>query len=117
MAASVLALLLWMFCAAFGVVFLLLRLRHRLRMRRGKTIGFYPSAAALGNALHTLQITAVPQIKYVMQEKEDEHAEDADSGDSDDEAAMRNHILRQAKRIRRGEQIGDLTAIRPRNRP
>jgi hypothetical protein len=114
MFASFLALLLCMFFAAWGAVFLLLRLRYRLRMRRGQTLGFYPSAAALGNALHTLQITAVPQIKHVMEEKEDEHAEDADSGESDDEAAMRKHILRQAKRIRRGEHVGIITAIRPR---
>jgi hypothetical protein len=116
MVASVLALLFWMCCVAFGVVFLLLRLRYRSRMRRGKRPGFYPGVGALGNALHTLQITAVPQIKYVMEEKEDDHAEDADSGDSEDEATMRKHILRQAKRIRRGQHIGALTAIRPRNR-
>ncbi len=114
MAASVLALLFWMLCAAFGAVFLLLRLRYRWRVRRGKPSGFYPSTAALGNALHTIQITAVPQIEYVMQEKEDDHAEDAESGDPDDEAAMREHILQQAKRIRRGEHTGNITAIRPR---
>lgn len=114
MVANFLALLLCVFCAAYGAVFLLLRLRQRVRVSRGKTPGFYPSAGALGNALHTLQITAVPQIEYVMQEKEDDHAEDAESGDPDDEAAMREHILQQAKRIRRGEHTGNITAIRPR---
>jgi hypothetical protein len=115
MAAGFLAVLLWLLFAGVGAAFFYQRRRYRSRRRRGKArLGFYPSAAALGNALHTLQITAVPQIEHVMREKLEEPAEDDDSGDSEEDALR--HLLRQAARLRRGERLDRLTAIWSRER-
>lgn len=76
-----LVILMFMAVALFGWVFLLLRVRHRMRVRKGHPGGFYPSTVALGNALHTLQGMAVPQIQHVMQKKLAEPAEDAANGE------------------------------------
>jgi hypothetical protein len=111
MAAGLLAVLFSMLLVTFAAIFAGMRLRYRLRMRRGHMRpGFYPELAALGNALHRLQITAVPQIAHVMQELE-EVEDEIESGDADEEAAARNHILEQAKRLRRGERIDRITAL------
>ncbi|QEE27346.1 hypothetical protein FTW19_04550 [Terriglobus albidus] len=94
-----------------AVVFLCLffyrRFRYRWNKRRGKSRwGFYPSTAAVGNALQELQTMAQPQVQYVLEEKLDEPAEDDDEAGPDDPTA---HLRKQAKRIRRGERIERLT--------
>jgi hypothetical protein len=50
--------------------------------------------AALGNALQSLQVILEPQVKYVVQEMLDEHAEIDDEAGPKDPTA---HLLRQAK--------------------
>jgi hypothetical protein len=82
------------------------RVRWRLRRRLGKKhLGFYPSSASLGNALHTLQAIAEPRVAYVLEEKLDEHE------DEDDEGGPKNpteHLKRQLRRIRNGEEVDRL---------
>jgi hypothetical protein len=94
----------------FGCVYWWQRRVDRRRRRRGKgKLRIYSSAALLGNALHSLQSIAEPQVRHVVAEELKEEAEDEDVGGPEDPTA---HLLRQARRIRRGEDVGRLTAIR-----
>ena len=87
------------------------RFRWHLRKRLGKKrLGFYPTSASLGNALQTLQIFAEPRVEHVLEEKLDEDVDDDEAGGSDDPA---EHLQRQAARIRKGKQLGHLTARIP----
>lgn len=88
----------------FGSIFCLTRLRARMRGR-----GFYPSTTELGNALHQLQRIAQPQVRYVLEEKLDEHEDEDDEAGPDDPAA---HLKRQLRRIRNGEEVERLTIFR-----
>lgn len=81
--------------------------RRRKRMGR-RRLGFYPSGASLGNALHQLQVIAQPQVEHVVAEKLNEEAAEDDAGGPDDPI---RHLHRQAARIRRGETVGQLTAL------
>jgi hypothetical protein len=94
----------------FGCVFFARRYLWRKRGRAGTLRrGFYPQAAMLGNALHHLQALAEPQVKYVVQEKLDDHEEE------DDEAGPKDptrHLKRQLRRIRDGEEIDRLVVFR-----
>ena len=98
---------LWAMLVIFGVVFVVLRLVWRLRGR----VGFYPSGAALGNALQRLQVMAQPEVRYVIREKESEDVDEEDSGDPDPPRDPIAHLHRQARRIRRGEEVDRITAL------
>lgn len=98
---QILAIGLYGFVCVFSIVFAWQRLRWR-RTRRG----FRPSGAMLGNALQQLQTIAEPLAQYVIEEKEDEEADDDEAGGPDDPV---RHLHRQARKIRRGEMVGDLT--------
>lgn len=98
---QILAIGLYGFVCVFSIVFAWQRLRWR-RTRRG----FRPSGAMLGNALQQLQVIAEPRMQYVIEEKEDEEAEDEEAGGPDDPV---RHLHRQARKIRRGERVGELT--------
>lgn len=92
--------------------FLFQRLRWRRRRRLGKqNPGFYPTSTSLGNALHELQSIAEPPAKYVIAEILDEE-EEAEADESGSLVNPKAHLLRQAARIRRGERVERLTAIR-----
>ncbi len=84
----------------------------RLKKRTGKgRPGFYPSGAALGNALQAIQVLAQPHVKYVIEEKLEEPT------DADDESGPLHptaHLMRQARRIRNGDQVECLTTLLPR---
>jgi hypothetical protein len=86
---------------AFGVLFWV----QRMGRRRGKRFGFYPSSAALGNALQALQVFTRPSIQHVIEEKLAEEAQDDDAGE---EELMLRELERQLRRIRRGEEVGRL---------
>jgi hypothetical protein len=95
-----------------GVVFCVRRFLWRRRKRLGKrNPGFFPTLTSAGNALQTLQvqIMAQPQAQYVLEEKQDDEAEDDDEGEPSD---PEKHLHRQLRRIRRGEKIERLTAMR-----
>ena len=93
----------------FGCIFFLQRLRWKRNERKGRRRGFYPSSAALGNALHTLQAIPEPLVKYVVAEKLDEHEDEEDESGPKDPTA---HLKRQLRRIRNGEEIDRLVILR-----
>jgi hypothetical protein len=104
---------LYLFCIFIASAFVFQRLRWRYRKQRGKKdLGFYPSSTSLGNALHQLQSIAEPPVKHVIVETMDE--DDPDEQNSGDQNDPRRHLLKQAARIRRGEQLERLTARVPR---
>ncbi|MDE1176809.1 MAG: hypothetical protein PW789_09395 [Edaphobacter sp.] len=88
----------------FAIVFITQRIRWRISGR-----GFRPRGAMLGNALHQLQTIAEPRMQYVIEEKLDEDSEDEESGGPDDPI---RHLHRQARKIKRGETVDRLTALR-----
>ena len=93
-----------------GVLFVQ-RALWRWKKRTGKgMLGFCPSAAALGNALQVIQVIAQPHVKYVIEEKLEEPSDaDDESGRLDPTA----HLMRQARRIRNGEELEYLTTLLP----
>jgi hypothetical protein len=94
------------------IVFCWKRFRWRRRKRLGKrNPGFFPTFTSAGNALQTLQvqIMAQPQVQFVLEEKLDGEAEDEDEGEPAD---PEKHLHRQLRRIRRGERVERLTALR-----
>ena len=92
------------FCAFFGQ-----RALTRLRKRKGRlNPGFFPTGTSLGNALHQLQSIVDPEVLYSIQQQLHEADEDEDADSSSD---PQKHLLRQASRIRRGTQVGPITAI------
>ena len=97
------------FALSMGVVWLQ-RALWRWRNRRNKNRGRYRGGAALGNALQALQAITQPHVKHVIEARLDETTEEDDDGEPKDPTA---HLLRQAKRIRKGEDIGQLTALLP----
>jgi len=65
---------------------------------------------ALGNALQNLQVFVQPRAEHVIADVLEQPAQD------DDEAAPKDpraHLLRQARRIQRGETVDKLTARLP----
>lgn len=74
--------------------------------RLGRTsLGYYPSAFALGMALQIFQAYYRPTTDYVVAVKLVEDAEDDDEGDPE---TPTRHMNRQLRRIRRGEPIDTL---------
>jgi hypothetical protein len=95
----------------WGCIVWVRRVLWRSRKKTGKSkLGFYPSGASIGNALQVLQAIAEPQVQHVMEERLEEPAEDDDEAGPKDPTA---HLLRQARRIRKGEDVR-LTALLPR---
>lgn len=94
----------------FGCIFFLQRLRWKRNGRKGTLRrGFYPSSAALGNALHNLQTIPQPHMKYVVAEKLEEHEDEEDETGPKDPTA---HLKRQLRRIQNGEEIDELVILR-----
>jgi len=86
------------------------RFRWRRRKRLGKKrLGFYPSSAAMGNALQSLQVFAQPQVDHILEEKLEEKAEEDESGGPDDPV---RHLHRQARKIRQGKMSERLTVLK-----
>jgi len=98
-----LGLILW----AFWWVFVGLRCLAWLRGGRG----FRPGSTSLGNALQTLQVYVEPRVQHVLQERLEEEAEEDLDGDLDHPVDPKAHLRRQAERIRRGEEVGRITAL------
>ena len=78
--------------------------KHKNR-RRETGSSFCPSSCALGTALLFAQIFYRPTVTYVLEAKLDEDIEQDDQGDPETATKQLN---RQLKRIRRGEEVGDL---------
>jgi hypothetical protein len=95
----------YLFSTFIASAFFFQCLRGKRRLRLGRHLGFYPSSASMGNALHQLQTIAQPQAEHAVVEILNEEADEDDAGDPEDSAA---HFRRQTARIRRGENIDRL---------
>ena len=83
---------------------------RRAAWRRGrrlgrKTLGYYPSAIALGMVLQFVEVFYRPSVDCVLETKQDEAAEEDDEADPETAA---KELSRQLKRIRRGETVETL---------
>ena len=100
------AIFLMAFFALVVIIFFLQRLRCKIRKLLGKAhLGFYPTAASMGNALQALQVFVEPNIQQIVEEKLDEATDEDDEAGPDDPTA---HLNRQLRKIRRGEPVDDL---------
>jgi hypothetical protein len=98
------------FFSLFTAVFLLQRARYRRKKAANPNHrGFYPSAAALGLALLSLQTMAQPDLHHSIEQRQTEAADEEENGDPDDPAAQLN---RQLKRIRNGERADTLDTLK-----
>jgi len=97
-----------LFLAAIGV-YCAQRAREHWRNRGKKKRGRYRGGAALGNALQNFQVFVQPRAEHVISEMLEEPADDDEAVPKD----PRTHLLRQARRIQRGEPVGQLTARLP----
>lgn len=92
------------------LVFCARRFLWRRRKRRGnRNLGFFPTFTSAGNALQHLQVMAQPRAQHVIEEKLNDEAAEDDEGEPID---PEKHLQRQLRRIRRGERIERLTALR-----
>ena len=71
-------------CWLFAFAFFSQRFVYQIRRRRGGGGGFYPTTGSLGNALQQLQTFAQPKIVHVLEEKQNERAEEDDAGGPED---------------------------------
>jgi hypothetical protein len=78
--------------------------RNRLHKSKRRRIPGYFIAAGLA-FMQLISELYSPGAAFVLQEIRDEDADEDDQGDPDD---ITKQLNRQLKRIRRGEQIGDL---------
>ncbi|HWG18115.1 MAG TPA: hypothetical protein VN678_09650 [Acidobacteriaceae bacterium] len=93
-------------------MFCVRNLRWRWKTRKQKnTRGRYRGGAVLGNALQNLQAFAQPRAEHVLAELLKEPADEDDEAGPKDPTA---HLLRQAKRIQKGQKIEQLTTLLPR---
>ncbi len=69
-------------------------------------------ARTLGNALHQLQAFVQPHVKYALTETF-EQADEEFLGDKSDTTV---HLLRQAIRIQRGDEVDQISALLPKRR-
>src|SRR5215469_15101487 len=79
---------------------------HHKRLRGEKRPGFCPSAAAFGIVLLYMQGFVRPTLQHVLVVKQQEDKEEDIEGDPESGGKS---LHRQLKRIRRGEEVGDLT--------
>jgi hypothetical protein len=84
----------------------LLRRRAQPGRRRSRLSGY---GLALGLAFMQLIRTFYqPDLGYLLEVKQDEDADEDDSGDPETPEVRKRHFLRQLRRIRRGEAIDRL---------
>ena len=103
---SIAASLPYLAIAVVFAYFLLRRAKWKIDERRGrKNLGFCPSVAAMGMMLLFMQVFVRPTLQFVLEEKQDEDLGEDDQGDPE---SITKQLNRQLKRIRRGEQVGDL---------
>lgn len=98
-----------LFTAAIGV-YCTQRVLWHWKNRGNKNKRRYRGGAALGNALQNLQVFVQPRAEHVIAELLEEPAQDDDETGPKDPRA---HLLRQARRIQRGEMVGQLTVRLP----
>lgn len=110
----------WYFCSllaaaspflaivAILLFYLLQRTAWRIRRRRGNcSLGFCPSAAALGMVLLFTQVFIRPSLRHVLKQCLEEAPEETVKGGDPNRGDT--HLLEQLKRIRRGEPVDEPT--------
>lgn len=78
------------------------------RKRKAGRSRFSPSSEGLGTVLLGLTLIYRPRIQYAVQAQQ-RQVEDADEDDNGDPDTPTRHLLRQLRRIRRGEAVERLT--------
>ena len=92
--------------AHYGASRVRLRLRKRPGSRRSR---LYPFCVAAGMAfLQLVRVFYQPDLAYVLEAKQDQDADEDDSGDPGTPEGRLKHFHRQLKLIRRGESIDRL---------
>jgi len=90
----------------FCLTRVLLRRRQRAGRRRSRFSGY---GLALGLAfLQFVRTFYQPDLSYLIEVKQDEAADEDDSGDPETPAGRLKHFHRQLRRIRRGEPVDRL---------
>ena len=84
-------------------VFSLLRFRWWLTRR-----GFRPSYISLGNAFQQIQATAIPQIKYSLEEQSKEKTDEDDDGGPDDPTRYLRRGMKQIDESAATERADDV---------
>ncbi len=92
------------FFSLFSAIFLIQRFRGR-RKSDPNNYSFYPTAAALGLALLSLQTLAQPDLHHSLEQRQVEADDAEEDGDPDDPFAQ---LTRQLKRIRNSEPVDHL---------
>ena len=78
----------------------------RKKRKRMKNLGFCPSSLTLGLAFQFMSVFYRPTVAHAIQAMLQEGVEEDDQGDP--EGMTKQQLNRQLKKIRRGEQVGDL---------
>ena len=92
--------------AVLFLVYLVRRAIWKRKKRRGETCSaFCPPSFALGTLMLFAQMFYRPIVSHVVETRQEADVEEDDQGDPDTEAKQ---LSRQLKRIRRGEDVGDL---------
>ena len=92
--------------AVLFIVYFVRRAVWKRKRRRGENCStFCPPSFALGTILLFSQIFYRPTVTYVLEAKLDEDIEQDDQGDPE---TTTKQLDRQLKRIRRGEEVGDI---------
>jgi hypothetical protein len=77
----------------------------RKKRKRLRNPGYCPSSSALGMIFLFAQMFYRPTVLHVLEARQDEDVDEDDEGDPE---GITKRLNRQLKRIRRGEQVGDL---------
>jgi len=87
----------------------LFRVPWRRKRKAGRSRSrFSPSSEGLGTVLLGLTLIYRPRIQYAV-EAQQRQVEDADEDDNGDPDSPTRHLMRQLRRIRRGEPVESLT--------
>lgn len=78
--------------------------KRQKRLAR-RSLGYYPSTAALGLMFLFLQAYWRPTVAHVLEAKQDEEADEDENGDPE---TVTKQLNRQLKGIRRGEVVDKL---------
>lgn len=78
------------------------------KRKKGSRSRFFSSTAGVGAALLGLSLIYRPRLQFAV-EAQQRQVEDADEDDNGDPDSPRKHLLRQLRRIRRGEAVETLS--------
>ena len=94
--------------AIFAHYFVKRAVWKRAKQLGKRKLGFFPTSVGLGMMFLFMQAFARPSLAYVLEAKQQEEADEDDSGDSHSPTARLKHFHRHLRRIRRREPIDRL---------